>query len=150
AGRGVAALAVHAGRPRAGGRPAGLLTPAHRRQKRCKGFRFPTHSFLTVYLSFTPSIIHTGGMLCCVFTKNAASGGIFCCTARIHQHRGECTMYRIETHLHTTYISPCGWLGAQALIRAYAAAGYAAICVTDHYNRECFDYADIDLTTPGS
>ena len=59
-------------------------------------------------------------------------------------------MYRIETHLHTTYISHCGWLGAQALIRAYAAAGYAVICVTDHYNRECFDYADIDLTTPGS
>ena len=59
-------------------------------------------------------------------------------------------MYRIETHLHTTYISHCGWLGAQALIRAYAAAGYAAICVTDHYNRECFDYADIDLTAPGS
>ena len=26
-------------------------------------------------------------------------------------------MYRIETHLHTTYISHCGWLGAQALIR---------------------------------
>ena len=21
-------------------------------------------------------------------------------------------MYRIETHLHTTYISHCGWLGA--------------------------------------
>ena len=25
-------------------------------------------------------------------------------------------MYRIETHLHTTYISHCGWLGAQAII----------------------------------
>lgn len=59
-------------------------------------------------------------------------------------------MYKIETHLHTTYISRCGWLGAQALARAYAAAGYAAICVTDHYNRECFDYAEIDLTAPGS
>ena len=59
-------------------------------------------------------------------------------------------MYKIETHLHTTYISHCGWLGAQALMKAYSAAGYAAICVTDHYNRECFDYADIDLTAPGS
>ena len=59
-------------------------------------------------------------------------------------------MYRIETHLHTTYISHCGWLGAQALIKSYAAAGYDAICVTDHYNRECFDYADIDLNTSGS
>ena len=59
-------------------------------------------------------------------------------------------LYKIETHLHTTYISHCGWLGAQAILKAYAAAGYAAICVTDHYNRACFDYADIDLTTPGS
>lgn len=25
-------------------------------------------------------------------------------------------MYRIETHLHTTYISRCGWLGAEAII----------------------------------
>lgn len=59
-------------------------------------------------------------------------------------------MYRIETHLHTTYISRCGWLGAEALAKSYAAAGYDAICVTDHYNRECFDYAEIDLTAPGS
>ena len=59
-------------------------------------------------------------------------------------------MYRIETHLHTAYISRCGWMSAQALIKSYAAAGYDAICVTDHYNRECFDYADIDLTQPGS
>ena len=59
-------------------------------------------------------------------------------------------MYRIETHLHTTYISHCGWLGAQAIMKYYSACGYDAICVTDHYNRECFDYADIDLTTPGS
>lgn len=58
-------------------------------------------------------------------------------------------MYRIETHLHTTYISHCGWLGAQAIMKYYSACGYDAICVTDHYNRECFDYADIDLTTPG-
>lgn len=59
-------------------------------------------------------------------------------------------MYRIETHLHTAYISRCGWMSAQALVKSYAAAGYDAICVTDHYNRECFDYADIDLTKPGS
>ena len=59
-------------------------------------------------------------------------------------------MYRIETHLHTTYISHCGWLGAQAIMKYYSACGYDAICVTDHYNRECFDYADIALTTPGS
>ena len=59
-------------------------------------------------------------------------------------------MYRIATHLHTTYISRCGWLGAEAIMKYYTACGYDAICVTDHYNRECFDYAEIDLTTPGS
>lgn len=51
-------------------------------------------------------------------------------------------MYRIETHLHTTYISRCGWLGAEAIMKYYTACGYDAICVTDHYNRECFDYAE--------
>ena len=35
-------------------------------------------------------------------------------------------------------------------MKYYTACGYDAICVTDHYNRECFDYAEIDLTTPGS
>ncbi|MGL6197975.1 MAG: PHP domain-containing protein [Lachnospiraceae bacterium] len=59
-------------------------------------------------------------------------------------------MYRIETHLHTAYISKCGWLGAAAIIDAYVKAGYSAICVTDHYNRAAFDYADIDLTNANS
>ena len=59
-------------------------------------------------------------------------------------------MYRIETHLHTAYVSRCGWLGAQALIRMYAAGGYSAICVTDHYNRDTFDYLETDLSAPGS
>lgn len=59
-------------------------------------------------------------------------------------------MYKIETHLHTTYISRCGWLGAQALIQMYVKGGYSAICVTDHYNRTSFEYADIDLHAPGS
>lgn len=59
-------------------------------------------------------------------------------------------MYKIETHLHTTYVSHCGWLGAQALIRMYAAGGYSAICVTDHYNRDTFRYLETDLSAPGS
>lgn len=59
-------------------------------------------------------------------------------------------MYKIETHLHTTYISHCGWLGSQALMKAYAAAGYSAICVTDHYNRDTFPYIRLDLSAPGS
>ncbi len=59
-------------------------------------------------------------------------------------------MYKIETHLHTTYISKCGWLGAEGIVRMYRACGYDAICVTDHYNRTCFDYAEIDLAGEGS
>lgn len=59
-------------------------------------------------------------------------------------------MYKIETHLHTTYISYCGWLGAPALVKAYAAAGYSAIAVTDHYNRDTFPYIGMDLSAPGS
>jgi len=58
--------------------------------------------------------------------------------------------YKIETHLHTTYISKCGWLGAAAIVKYYQECGYDALCITDHYNRTAFDYAEIDLTAPGS
>ena len=37
-------------------------------------------------------------------------------------------MYRIETHLHTTYISHCGWLGAQAIMKYYCLL-YTSRCV---------------------
>ena len=36
-------------------------------------------------------------------------------------------MYRIETHLHTTYISHCGWLGAQAIMKYYSAQQDAGV-----------------------
>lgn len=58
-------------------------------------------------------------------------------------------MYKIETHLHTNYISKCGWMDADETLSRYAAAGYDAICVTDHYNRTCFEYAGIDISAPG-
>lgn len=58
-------------------------------------------------------------------------------------------MYKIETHFHTTYVSHCGWLGAPALVKTYAAAGYDAIVVTDHYNRDTFPYIGVDLSAPG-
>ncbi len=54
--------------------------------------------------------------------------------------------YKIETHLHTTYVSRCGWLGAQALARTYKELGYDALCITDHYNRTTFDYIEMDLS----
>ncbi len=54
--------------------------------------------------------------------------------------------YKIETHLHTTYVSRCGWLGAQAIARMYKECGYDALCITDHYNRTTFDYIEQDLS----
>lgn len=53
-------------------------------------------------------------------------------------------MYKIETHLHTTYVSRCGQLDAETLIASYKEAGYRGIIVTDHYNRITFDYLGID------
>lgn len=58
-------------------------------------------------------------------------------------------MYRIETHLHTTHVSKCGWLEAPQLVEGYQKAGYQGIVVTDHYNRTTFEYLNIDLAAPG-
>ena len=59
-------------------------------------------------------------------------------------------MYKIETHLHTTHVSKCGWMTAEELVAAYKAAGYDGIIVTDHYNRTTFEYLGIDTTAPGN
>ena len=58
-------------------------------------------------------------------------------------------MYKIETHLHTNHTSKCGWLDAAALAEGYHAAGYAAVAVTDHYNRTTFEYLNVDTAAPG-
>lgn len=58
-------------------------------------------------------------------------------------------VYRIETHLHTSHVSKCGWLTAEELIAGYKAAGYDAIVVTDHYNRTTFEYLNLDTRGPG-
>jgi len=54
----------------------------------------------------------------------------------------------IETHLHTTHTSKCGWLKAEELVPRYKQAGYDGIIVTDHFNRTTFDYLKIDLHDP--
>lgn len=59
-------------------------------------------------------------------------------------------MYKIETHLHTKYISKCGCLSAEQILQMYSELGYAGICVTDHYNRECLEFAGIDTSGEGS
>ena len=57
-------------------------------------------------------------------------------------------MYKIETHLHTTHTSKCGHLTAPVLAKAYKEAGYDAIAVTDHYNRDTVKYLNLDLSSP--
>ncbi len=59
-------------------------------------------------------------------------------------------MYKIETHLHTPYVSPCGRLTAEELVMGYKAAGYSALTVTDHYKFASFKFAGVDLDAPGS
>jgi len=58
-------------------------------------------------------------------------------------------MYKIETHMHTNHVSPCATLDAAALAEGYQNAGFAAVAVTDHYNRDAFAYLGMDTTRPG-
>ena len=57
-------------------------------------------------------------------------------------------MYKIELHLHTKYSSGCGQLSAEELISAYKEAGYSAIVVTDHFNRDTYNMKNIDPAAP--
>ena len=57
-------------------------------------------------------------------------------------------MHKIETHLHTAYVSKCGWMGSIPIIAEYAQAGYSAIAVTDHYNRDTFELLRLDISKP--
>ena len=52
--------------------------------------------------------------------------------------------YKIETHLHTPIISPCGRLTPEQLVEGYLQAGFSAITVTDHYHSDAFHHAGID------
>jgi len=53
-------------------------------------------------------------------------------------------MYKIELHMHTKYSSGCGQMSAEELISGYKAAGYSAVVVTDHYNRDTYAMLGID------
>lgn len=48
-------------------------------------------------------------------------------------------MYKIETHLHVSEVSPCGKLPAEEMVRRYAQAGYSTIFITDHYKKQYFE-----------
>lgn len=54
-------------------------------------------------------------------------------------------MYKIETHLHTSLSSACGKLTPQQIVDGYLAAGYDALILTDHYNRDTFRMHNVDL-----
>ena len=48
-------------------------------------------------------------------------------------------MYKTETHLHTSEISPCGKLSAGEMVKRYHEAGYHTICISDHVMQSYFD-----------
>ena len=48
-------------------------------------------------------------------------------------------MFKTETHLHTSEISPCGKLSATEMVERYHKAGYRTICITDHVKQSYFD-----------
>lgn len=45
----------------------------------------------------------------------------------------------LDTHVHTSEISPCGWVPALEGVRTYKEAGYYGIIITDHYYDGYFD-----------
>lgn len=53
--------------------------------------------------------------------------------------------FKIETHLHTPIISPCGRLTPEELVEGYLRAGFSAITVTDHFHPDAFRHAGIDM-----
>ncbi len=58
-------------------------------------------------------------------------------------------MFKIETHLHTVYCSACGEMSAQQIVEGYRQAGYAALIVTDHFNRDTFRMLQRDTREKG-
>jgi predicted metal-dependent phosphoesterase TrpH len=48
-------------------------------------------------------------------------------------------MYRIDTHVHTSEVSPCGKIGASQLVHLYKNSGYSGVVITDHFYQGYFD-----------
>ena len=48
-------------------------------------------------------------------------------------------MYKIETHLHVSEVSPCAKLTAAEMIKFYHEADYSTVFVSDHYKKVYFD-----------
>lgn len=45
---------------------------------------------------------------------------------------------RVELHMHTAEVSPCGLVRAKKGVRIYHKLGYQAIVITDHFNKTFF------------
>lgn len=48
-------------------------------------------------------------------------------------------MYKTETHLHVSEVSPCSKLTAEEMVGLYHKAGYKTIFVSDHFQQNVFD-----------
>ena len=48
--------------------------------------------------------------------------------------------YLLETHSHTSEVSPCAYLNAEKTISAYIAEGYNGIVITNHLSANTFKY----------
>jgi len=48
-------------------------------------------------------------------------------------------MYKTETHLHVSEISPCAKIKASEMVKLYHEAGYNTIFVSDHFKQDFFD-----------
>ncbi len=48
-------------------------------------------------------------------------------------------MYKTETHLHVSEVSPCGKLKAAEMVKLYHEAGYTTVFISDHFNQAYFD-----------
>lgn len=46
---------------------------------------------------------------------------------------------KLETHLHTSEVSPCGQVEAKTAVREYSRIGYDGIVVTDHFGSYSLD-----------
>ena len=53
-------------------------------------------------------------------------------------------MYKYDLHVHTSGVSLCGHISAAETVQRYIDAGYAGICITDHYISWFFDKYDFD------
>jgi predicted metal-dependent phosphoesterase TrpH len=49
------------------------------------------------------------------------------------------TIYKIDTHVHTSEISFCGRVKSSELVHLYKNSGYYGVIITDHYCKEFFE-----------